>query len=252
MSLWFLRQRPMALFIGALYLAALVGALVAHNVWLFVGAFVAAGVTALAALPQASALASGNWALIRRVAVTVAVVGALVGAAGVALNAIRSRPASPAPILGAAETTPPAPPAATSTASGMPAGVMAYAAPDGVALGELPPGMRYTVKAQHGPEWLYLDTPSGLVWVRARGDIGRPASLPDLTPPTPQPQPAEAPAEAPAPVVAPPALVAAPPAAPASPPAPVFVDAFEKRDAPLEPKPERHPFPIESKPDPKH
>lgn len=93
---------------------------------------------------------------------------------------------------------------ATPTATGqtLARAAVAYAAPDGVALGALEPGRGYAIIGRAGTDWVQIDAgASGAVWVRA-ADLGSPplAGVPDLAPPTPRPLPTVRPAR-----VAPPA-----------------------------------------------
>lgn len=100
-------------------------------------------------------------------------------------------------------TVPPARPTAPPTAA--PARMLgAYAAPDGMLLGQIEETRPYTPTAHFGDAWVQADVAgSGLVWIRAADMPGMALSGPDLAP-APQPQivyvnapaPAQAPAQA--------------------------------------------------------
>lgn len=120
---------------------------------------------------------------------------ALSGAGGFALVLIlivvwQATPdAQTARVGAAAAPTPPL--VAPSAGPALPAGLVAYDAPGGAALGLLPGGVSYRVLAQaHGGAWLQVEAGHGPVWIEAQSGMLRPAALADLTPPTPVPTPA--------------------------------------------------------------
>ncbi|MBP1467999.1 hypothetical protein EYB53_019940 [Candidatus Chloroploca sp. M-50] len=117
----------------------------------------------------------------------------------------RPHPAAP-PVA----TNPAPPPAATTARHVLPRAVVAFAAPEGVAVGALEPGRPYTTLAtQDG--WLRIAADgSGTVWIRAweLTGSGPPTATPTATPlPTATPRPAPPPPPA-APVA--PALTCVP------------------------------------------
>jgi hypothetical protein len=144
----------------------------------------------------------------RAVAMTVAGVLLLI----VAINALM--PARPAPAPPTRPTV-----AVTTPTSGLPRlprAIIAYAAPDGAALGAIEPGRAYAVREERPDGWRRLDVAgSGEVWVRGWELDGAPPT-PTATPvatatplPTTPPPPLPAAPQAPA-WVPPPAPVAAP------------------------------------------
>jgi hypothetical protein len=137
-------------------------------------------------------------------------IGAILIAIGLAL-ALAMPPAEATPAAQDAiyiiATPAAAPQVAPTQPAGLPRAVVAYAAPDGVALGAVEAGRVYAQLARSGTEWVLLDVAgSGRVWVRSAELAGVAAGLPDMaTPVPPPPQPHVVIVEHPAP--APPQIV---------------------------------------------
>lgn len=124
--------------------------------------------------------------------ITVVGVLALALSQGGTPSALKTTPAAQA-FDTASKTSPTTSPAPTPEATAAPRTIAAYAAPDGLLLGQIAAERAITPAAHYGSGWIAYQDGAGLVWVRASDRPDLALAGPDLAPAVAPPVPAVVP-----------------------------------------------------------